>query len=270
MVEIVSKKEGAELISIKFNGEEKLHDGIKDWNRHAPVLFPIVGKLKNGETLIENKICKMGQHGFARDCAFEAIGENSYVLKYNDDTLEKFPYKFELYISYEATENSVITKYKVKNIDDKKISFGLGGHPAFKCNYENCELEFEKEENDIQIYQLQDGLVKTEKEDSSKFISGNKIKLDSNTFLNDAIIMKNLKSDKVILKENGKNILEFNFKDFPYLAIWSKVGAKFLCIEPWFNTADKINSDGKFENKEDLLNLEPNEIFECSYEVKFL
>ena len=66
MIEIVSKKEGAELISVKFNGEEKLHDGINDWNRHAPVQFPIVGKLKNGETLIENGVYRMGQHGFAR------------------------------------------------------------------------------------------------------------------------------------------------------------------------------------------------------------
>ena len=269
MIEIVSKKEGAELISVKFNGEEKLHDGINDWNRHAPVLFPIVGKLKNGETLIENEVYQMGQHGFARDSVFEQVGNNAYLLRYNEETLKKFPYKFELYISYETTEDSVTTKYKVKNIDDKNIKFGLGGHPAFQCHYENCELEFEQEENEVQIFQLESGLVKTQEEDASKFINGNKVKLDEDIFENDAIIMKNLTSNKVILKEKNKNILEFDFTDFSYLAIWSKPGAKFLCIEPWLNTADRVNSDGKFENKENLIELKPNENVEYQYIVKF-
>ena len=270
MIEIVSKKEGAELTSIKFNGEEKIHDGINDWNRHSPILFPIVGKLKDGKTVIENKVCKMGQHGFARDMEFKKIGDNEYSLKYNNETLEKYPYKFELIVSYETTENSVITNYEVKNIDDKEIIFGLGAHPAFKCNYENCELVFEKEEDKIEFYQLENGLIKNEKEDKNKFLVGKNIKLNKNIFNDDAIIMKNLQSNKVILKENEKNILEFNFKDFPYLAIWSKTNAKFLCIEPWFNTADKVNSTGIFAEKENILKLKSNTSFKCSYTVKFL
>ena len=269
MVEILSKNKGAELVSIKYNGEEKLHDGVNDWNRHSPVLFPIVGKLKDGENVIENKICKMGQHGFARDSEFEKIGEESYLLKYNEETLEKFPYKFEFNISYEVENDSVKTKYKIKNVDNKTIKFGLGGHPAFKCDYKNCELEFENDENNAEIYQLDNGLIKLEKEDVSKFINGNKIKLDAGIFDNDAIIMKNLKSNKVVLKENAKKILEFDFSDFPILAIWSKPNAKFLCIEPWFNTADRVDSEGVFDKKENLIKLEPQEIFECSYTVKF-
>ena len=269
MIEITTKNQGAELTSIKLNGEEKLHDGVTDWNRHAPVLFPIVGKLKNGETMIEGKVYKMGQHGFARDMEFEKIGDHSYRLKFNEKTLEKFPYQFEFKISYETTKNSVTTKYEIKNIDDKTMKFGLGGHPAFKCNYENCELEFEQPEEKIEFYQLENGLVKLEEEDKSKFINKNKITFNKTTFDNDAIIMKNLKSNKIILKENGKPILEFDFTDFPLLAIWSKPGANFLCLEPWFNTADKINSDGNFETKENLIKLRPNEVFKCSYTVKF-
>ena len=269
MIEIKSKKIGAELISINFNGEEKLHDGISFWNRHSPVLFPIVGKLKNGETIIENQVCRMGQHGFARDMEFEEVGEDSYLLRYNENTLEKFPYKFELYICYETTDDSVTTKYKIKNIDDRNIMFGLGAHPAFRCNYENCELEFDKDESELKIYQLEDGLVKDVPEDKSSFIDENKIKLHKNIFDNDAIILKDLSSKVVTLKENNEKILEFDFNDFPYLGIWSKPGANFLCIEPWFNTADKVSSDGKFENKEDLINLSPKGVFECKYTVKF-
>ena len=269
MIEINSKMAGAELTSIKYNGEEKLHDGVNDWQRHAPILFPIVGKFKNGESIIENKICKMSQHGFARDMDFEKIGENSYLLKYNDETLEKYPYKFELKVFYEISDNSVKTNYEVKNVDNKEIKFGLGAHPAYKCNYEKCELEFERDEDDVKAYLLDQGLVKTEPEDSTKIINGNKIVLNEKTFENDAIIFKGLKSNKVCLKENGKKVLEFDFSDFPILAIWSKLNAKFLCIEPWFNTADKIDSDGVFENKENIIKLNIGETFKCSYTVKF-
>ena len=269
MIEIISKKEGAELTSIKFDGQEKLHDGINDWNRHSSVLFPIVGQLKNGEAIIENETYKMKQHGFARDSVFEEIGENSYLLKYNEETLKKYPYKFELYISYETTENSVTTKYKVKNIDEKEIFFGLGGHPAFKCDYRNAEIKFEQNEENAEIFQLDNGLLKLEPEETTNFIKTDKIKLTANIFDNDAIIMKNLKSNKVTLIENEKEILEFDFTDFPYLAIWSKPGANFVCIEPWFNTTDKVNSDGIFKSKENILKLDPNKTFECSYTVKF-
>lgn len=270
MIEIITKKQGAELTSIKFNNEEKLHDGINDWKRHAPILFPIVGQLKNGETIIDGNTYKMSQHGFARDSEFEELSINSYVLKYNEQTLEKYPYKFELYISYETTENSVTTKYKIKNVDNKTIFFGLGGHPAFKCNYRNAKLVFNKNEDRVEVYQLENGLLKLEPENISNFIINNQIKLNKNIFDNDAIIMKNLNSNIVKLIENEKEVLEFDFTDFPYLAIWSKPGANFICIEPWFNTTDKINSNGEFISKENILKLERDKEFECNYTVKFI
>ena len=83
--------------------------------------------------------------------------------------------------------------------------------------------------------------------------------------------MKNIKSNKVSLynKKEDKKLLEFDFTGFPYLALWSKIGAPFVCIEPWYNTADKVNSTGKFEDKENILKLEPEEKFECKYKLKF-
>ena len=94
MVSIQTVKKGAELVSIKFNDIEKMHDGATHWNRHSPVLFPIVGKLKDGKTSILGNEYYMGQHGFARDMEFEEIGEHSYVLRSNEETLSKFPFKF--------------------------------------------------------------------------------------------------------------------------------------------------------------------------------
>ena len=86
MIDIIVNEKGAELTSIKFNGKEKLHDGLKDWNRHSPVLFPIVGKLKNGKTNINGREYEMGQHGFARDMNFQKISENKYILIDNQTT----------------------------------------------------------------------------------------------------------------------------------------------------------------------------------------
>lgn len=270
MITIETTSKGAELISIKLNGVEKMHDGETFWKRHAPVLFPIVGKLKDNKTFINEKEYNMGQHGFARDMEFEILDNNSYVLRSNEETLGKYPFKFEFYISYEIKQNKVVTKYKIINKDDKQMIFGLGGHPAFKCEYTTGEytLEFESKE-EFEVYQLENGLVKIQAEEASDFIKDGKFFLDKNTFKNDAIIIKNIKSRKVYLKKENQNILCFEFEDFPYLGIWSKEDAPFICIEPWFNTADYINSNNVFEEKEDLIELEPNQEFKAKYSVEF-
>lgn len=271
MLEIESKKLGAELTSIKFNGKEMLHQG-EVWNRHAPILFPIVGKLKNNETKINGKIYNMGQHGFARDMEFKELektnNKHEYVLESNKETLEKFPFKFSLYVIHSVEGDTITTKYKVINNDEKEMIFGLGGHPAFICDYSsgNYKVEFEEKEDNIKFITLDNGLVSKE---TQNMLINNSIKLNKNSFINDAIIICNIKSNKVYLKENERKILEFNFSDFPYLGLWAKIGAPFVCIEPWMNTADKVNTDGNLESKENILRLKPSEKFECSYKVKF-
>ena len=271
MLEIKTIEKGAELISVKLNDVEKIHDGESFWNRHSPVLFPIVGKLKDNKTTIDGKVYEMSQHGFARDMNFEKIGENEYVLKSNKETLKKYPFEFELYISYKVVKNKIFTKYKVINKSNSQMIFGLGAHPAFVCEYTSGKyrLEFEDIEDEIEVYQLDNGLLKEKPEKASKFIKENRIFLDNKTFEKDAIIMKNIKSRKVYLKTETKTILAVEFKEFPYLAIWSKPDAPFLCIEPWFNTADSVNSNGIFEEKEDLIELKPNQKFIAEYSIQF-
>ena len=282
MLKIQTKKLGAELTSIQCNGKEMLFQGkeILDdtgnpyWKRQAPVLFPIVGQLKDSKTQIDGNLYEMTQHGFARDMEFEEVSKSEnkhhYVLKYNEDTLKRYPYKFELHIIYEIVENTLIVKYEVKNIDDKTIYFGLGGHPAFNCDYSNEEYEivFPQEEN-IEFLKLKNGLVDTEK--AQNILVDKKIYLKEDTFDNDAVIMKNIKSNTIILqnKKTNKKILEFDFTEFPYLALWSKRGASFVCIEPWQNTADRIDSTQVYKDKENIIKLEKNNMFECKYSIKF-
>ncbi len=282
MLKIQTKKLGAELTSIKCNGKEMLFQGkeILDdtgnpyWKRQAPVLFPIVGQLKDSKTQIDGNLYEMTQHGFARDMELEEVSKSEnkhhYVLKYNEDTLKRYPYKFELHIIYEIVENTLIVKYEVKNIDDKTIYFGLGGHPAFNCDYSNEEYEivFPQEEN-IEFLKLKNGLVDTEK--AQNILVDKKIYLKEDTFDNDAVIMKNIKSNTIILqnKKTNKKTLEFDFTEFPYLALWSKRGAPFVCIEPWQNTADRIDSTQVYKDKENIIKIEKNNMFECKYSIKF-
>ena len=271
MLKIKTKKQGAELTSIQCNGKEMLFDGKIFWNRQSPILFPIVGRIKDSKTEIEGQIYEMSQHGFARDMEFNQIEENHYVLTYNEETLKKYPYKFELHIMYGVNGNTLTVTYKVKNIDDKTIYFGLGGHPAFNCDYSNGEYEivFSENEDKIVFLKLKNGLIDTEK--AQNILQDNKIYLKEDTFDNDAVIMKNLKSNKVVLQNHktNKKILEFDFTGFPYLALWSKKGAPFVCIEPWQNTADRIDSTQIYKDKEGIIELPKDKEFECKYSIKF-
>ena len=283
MLTIQTKKSGAELTSIQYNGKEMLFQGAQVldnngnafWKRQAPVLFPIVGQLKNSKTQIDEEKYEMLQHGFARNMDFKEIlkteSKHHYEVKYNEETLKKYPYKFELHVIYEIIENTLIVTYKVKNIDNKTIYFGLGGHPAFNCDYSNGEYEitFPEQEYEIKFLKLKEGLIDTE--NAENILQDNKIYLKENTFDNDAIIMKNIKSNKVVLQnhETNQKILEFDFAGFPYLALWSKKGAPFVCIEPWQNTADRIDSTQIYKDKENIIELSRDKVFECKYSIKF-
>lgn len=271
MLKIKSKRQGAELTSILKDENEMLFDGKTFWNRQSPILFPIVGQIKEGKTQIEGKIYEMSQHGFARDMEFQEIEENHYILKYNEQTLKKYPYKFELHVIYKIVEDTLIVTYQVKNMDNKTIYFGLGGHPAFNCDYSNGEYEiaFPEQEDEIEFLKLKDGLIDIE--NAENILQDNKIWLKEDTFDNDAVIMKNIKSNKVVLQnhETNQKILEFDFTGFPYLALWSKKGAPFVCIEPWQNTADRIASIQIYKNKENIIKLKKDKEFECKYSIKF-
>lgn len=283
--QMLTSKYGAELVSFKINAEEKVHQGENCtdengriyWKRHWPVLFPTVGKCKKNQTIINGRTYEMQQHGFARDMEFEPLTKldnfHSYVFRSDNKLIDKYPYEFSLTVTYRTDGNKLTTIYKVVNEGDTDMPFGIGGHPAFKINREeldkgNYYLEFEEEEDKIHFLYLVDGLIGTE---YAKNILENKkvVPLNANSFSNDAIIMKGLKSNKVSLKNNGKTVLTMDFTGFPYLAVWTKPRAPFICIEPWMTTADNVNGSGVFRQKTDILLLPPKQEYECKYIVEF-
>lgn len=286
-LEIESTNYGAELLSIKLNGVEKLHQGAKVlnnsgeiyWKRHSSVFFPIVGRLKDDKCVINKKSYCIPQHGFARDIEFEVLEKNnifhSYVLKNDENTKRMYPFKFELYVSYLVNGNTLMVKYKVVNKDRKEMLFGIGGQPAFICNVpsENYYIEFEKEEKNLKILRAQRGLSV----DNNSLINqdviqdGKIIPLHKDIFDFDTIILENLDSNNLYLKskEENREILKLRFNKFPYISIWSKPNAPFIAISPSYTISDKKESDNDFSKKENIIHLKSKEEFECSYYITF-
>ena len=278
---------GGELLSFKLEGIEKIHQGeeARDdngkvyWKRHAPVLFPIVGKLKRNQTIINGRTYEILQPGFARDMEFEPVTKldnfHSYVLKSNKYTMARYPFDFELYNTYRQEENKLIFIYKVINTGNSNMPIGLGSHPAFKIDQDdlkrgNYYLEFAEEETRAHFLYLIDGLVGTEY--AKNILEGNRrISLNEHTFDNDAIIVKGIQNKKISLKNSRtrKTVLTMDFNGWPYLGIWSKPGAPFICLEPWMSTADRINSTNVFAKKPDMITLTPGEEFENKFSVEF-
>ena len=285
--QMITSRLGGELLSYKLDGVEKIHQGQECidaygkvyWKRHFPVLFPIVGKLKQNRTIINGRTYEMSQHGFARDMEFEPITKldnfHSYVLRSNPSTMVKYPFEFSLYITYRTDGNKLTTIYKVVNDGDNNMPFGIGGHPAFKIDMEDLlneeyYLEFDQDEDKIHFLYLVDGLVGTEYA-KNIMMDKRRIKITKDTFNNDAVIMKGITSNKISLKRRrgNKTLLTMDFEGFPYLGVWSKPGAPFLCIEPWYSTADAVKSTGVFAQKSDILVLAPKKEFECKFTVEF-
>jgi galactose mutarotase-like enzyme len=240
------------------------------WARHSPVLFPIVGRLKDDSYIYKGKKYNLSQHGFARDKDFELVKKDEdfieFSLKNDEKTLEIYPFLFELNISYKLDKRKLIISYKVKNISEDKMYFSIGAHPAF--NISNGDfLEFEEIEKTKRYFLNDKGLIYKEEE---LFFLENKIILNENIFKNDALIFndKNIKS--IILRDkNNSKILKVEFKDFPYLGIWSKPNlTPFVCIEPWFGVADEENSNQNIEDKRGIQVLLKDELFSCFYSIE--
>ena len=270
---------GAELISI-FNEEIQTEyiwsADANFWGKSSPVLFPIVGTLKDNLYHFEGKTYHLPRHGFAREREF-LIENNTdesvtFLLTHDEETLKIYPFAFEFRLKYELHESCLSVTYSVKNIDYKTIYFSVGGHPAFAVplsvdtDYEDYYLEFNKTEN-FQCWGLVEGGLIAD--NSTNFLlNTNRLALTKELFYDDAIVFKHLQSDEVILKSDKTNRqLKFDFKGFPYLGIWAAKDANFVCIEPWCGIADSENHSQELTEKEGIIALEIDSIFERTWSV---
>lgn len=287
-IKVKIKSFGAELNSLQKIDEdlEYIWQGdSKYWNRHSPILFPIVGRLKNDSYTYQNQKYNMTQHGFARDKEFEVIKNEAdfmeFRLKSDEKTLLIYPFLFELYISYTLVKTKLIISYKVVNKNADEMLFSIGAHPAFNWTFTNESkkedyfLEFENIKKTKRYFLNELGLV-YKNEDLE--IKNNKILLNEELFKNDALVFNDANIKTVSLKNKNENknenkkdnrIIKVDFESFPYLGIWSKPsGAPFICIEPWFGLADEENSNQNLEDKKGMIRLEKDEVFSCFYSVE--
>ena len=278
-VEIAVADRGAELRSYKVNGEEFMWDRQPEfWAASSPVLFPFVGTIKNGAYSFDGEKYEIStRHGFARTEDFELVEKTENSLKFrfssNKETLEKYPFEFELFITYTIVGNTLEIGYNVVNKNDSDMYFSLGTHPAFALDVNNdiklsdYYLEFEKNETSKKYKLNEKGLVLDEKVDCLN--NENKLHITETVFDDDAIIFEGLKSEKVAIK-NSKNSKELSveYKGFPYVAFWSKSKAPFMCIEPWYGISDFENTSGKLEEKIGILKLEAGEEFFTKLVIK--
>ncbi|MFD2602090.1 aldose 1-epimerase family protein [Flavobacterium suzhouense] len=265
---------GAELISLKDSSNEYIWEGNPEfWGKHSPILFPIVGTLKDNTYTYEGNDYNMTRHGFARDNHFVVKERDSrsvvFSFSSNEETLKQYPFTFELELKYTLKEKTLHLDYTVNNLGDKIQPFALGAHPAFALpgNFEDYSLTFEKEEELISS-QLENDLVseKTFKIESDK----NKLALSHKLFENDALIFKTLISKKITLNKLDTPFLNVNFHDFPHLGIWTKTNAPFLCIEPWQGYSDPSTSTGKLEDKEGIVLLTPGKEYNAGFSIEIL
>ncbi|MFW0736091.1 aldose 1-epimerase family protein [Flavobacterium sp. T12S277] len=266
---------GAELFSLKDNqNKEYIWEGNPDfWGKHSPVLFPIVGTLKNNTYRIDGKEYQLPRHGFARDMDFQLIDktENSaiFALNSNTETLQKYPFKFELQLIYSVENTTLNIEYKVINKGLNKMPFSIGAHPAIALpeHFENYTFQFEKQEV-LNYYLLENDLISNK----TKILESenNLIPLKYKLFENDALIFKTLESNSLTLLQNSKPYVKVDFEDFPSLGIWTKVKAPFICIEPWLGYSDTAENSGDLFKKEGILVLEANQTFNSKFSISIL
>lgn len=272
------KDHGAELCSVKSlkNNKEYLWQADPQyWGKHAPILFPFIGASKDNQYIFEGKTYDMTKHGFARDLDFKLIEKDEvkavYQLLYNDQTLEKYPLKFELLVIYELMGGILNIEYKVINRDNKKMYFSIGAHPAFNCNIEegNAYLEFENKETlDSYVINLENGLIKNERRFIQK--DSNKLFLDYELFNQDALVFDSNELNSIAIREQGsEEKIKVTFKGFPYLGIWTPC-APFICIEPWYGIADTEDASKKLEDKLGVQTLGIHETFKCSHQIEII
>jgi galactose mutarotase-like enzyme len=263
---------GAELISLKSAEKEYMWEGNPEfWSKHSPILFPIVGGLKEDTYFFDGNEYHLPRHGFARTKEFEILqqAENSivFLLKSDSETLKVYPFHCELQIEYILFENKLEVHYKVENRSPEKMYFSIGGHPAFALpeHFENYSLLF-KTDNELEFTALENNLL-LEKTQNLE-VENNKLPLNYQLFEKDALVFKNHQIDSITIQENGHNVLKVNFEKFPDLGIWTKINAPFICIEPWFGHADGVNTNQNLEEKAGIQILKEHEVFNSVFTIE--
>lgn len=278
------KDSGAELISIKEKDSQIEYLWNSDpayWKRSSPILFPIVGSLKNQTYHYNGSTYSMTQHGFARDMVFrlKSISDTEiwFVLEANHETMKVYPFHFLLEIGYQLSGRQITVVWRVTNQDSFPMYFSIGGHPAFLCPWNDKDTQSDyfivfDTEKPLQYTKIDNqGLAIANSDHESNILNTNQgyLPIHPHLFDQDAIIIENNQCHKVSLADKDKKpYLTVSF-DAPLFGIWSpaKKNAPFICIEPWYGRCDSNDYQGTLEEREWGNTMEAGKTFEASYTI---
>jgi galactose mutarotase-like enzyme len=275
---------GAELRSVRNtkSGIEYLWQGNPEfWDGRAPLLFPVIGRLKKGTYSLKGKTYEMGLHGFARDSEFRGTrpGDDtlSFSLSDSPKTLASWPFAFELEIRYTLSNTTLRKDHVIHNRGASEMLYEIGGHEGYNLallpgeTMRDYHLEFEGMETISSRMLDADTLITREKKTIP--LEGGKLRLDMRLFDNDALILEEVKNRSVVIA-NSKNSerVRVTFPDFQYLGLWTRAGEKetnFVCVEPWSALPDCAYLDDELANKHGIRRLTPGTSETLSYTMDF-
>jgi galactose mutarotase-like enzyme len=271
LISATIQSKGAELCSLQTlaNSREFLWQADPvHWAKHAPVLFPIVGKLKQNTYHHEGKSYILPRHGFAREMDFLLLEQTKskavFQLSSSSKTKGLYPFDFDFRITYILDENNLHTSYTISNLGRDNMYYNVGAHPAFFLPLDFSAYSI--------VFPMDSTLITHELEDELISKTTHEIQLENHTlplayslFEKDALIFKQLESNLVTICENERPFMQVSFADFTNLGIWTKPQAPFICIEPWLGYADTVDASGVFIEKESIQSLAAG----CSKTLQF-
>lgn len=273
------KSAGAELSSIlnKENKLEYLWQAGAEWPKHAPILFPIVGQLRDNRYKYNGNEYILNRHGFARENEFEVFDQSessiTFVLSSNEKTKAVYPFQFNFYVIYELEGSRLHIHHKVENDGENTMYYSVGGHPAFNVplirgtSYNDYKLRFDQPVT-ANRWLLDNGLISNES--VPFFEDQTMLDLSKELFNDDALVFKTIKANSISLKVLGsRNGFTMELNGCPYLGIWAAKNADFLCVEPWWGIADSVNASGELSRKEGICSLDGEEDAMHSYSIRF-
>ncbi|GAA3990156.1 AAA family ATPase [Hymenobacter antarcticus] len=272
---------GAELTSFITNadGLEYIWPGDPAvWGRHAPVLFPLVGRLPGDAYQYQGRAYKLPQHGFARDQQFAVLRHTAtelvFRLEHDEASRTVFPFAFELTITYTLRDALLTVRWDVRNpAPDQPLLFSIGAHPAVRCPllpgevFEDYFFEFDHPVT-LERHLLQGGLLTGHT--APVLNQAEEMPLSYELFADDALVFKHYDFTRLTLRSRkSEHYVRFQFDGFPYLGLWTKgAGAGFVCVEPWHGIASPTGEPGELHDKEGILRLEPGQLFSASYSIE--
>ena len=269
---------GAQLMSLRKGESEYLWQGDSNWwPRRAPILFPIVGVLKNGNAESAEGTVTLARHGLARLNQFEVVEQSvssvTLQLKSTEETRKSYPYDFELKLIFSVAGDTLTQTYEVTNPANVVLPFTLGAHPAFNIPIPDVEassldqyhLSFTRSWTSYGPSITDDGLC--------DYTTPQKLIVDSDTLplswelidCEKTITLEDVPDRRITLAANAEassetHGIQIDFEGFDYLGIWSAApGCPFVALEPWCGIADTVDCDGIFEHKPGIISLEPGQ-----------